>query len=152
MKRRRVLYGLIIMLLIAGGCIIVKPTTGSSGVDYQFTAKMEEELDLVEEGKLKYQNLLSDFFKPFKEELAFAEENIVKTLEIYDSRKELNEENRVALNKIYNWLPFETSNILDLLVFGKLNYDEIAEIKDLDRVEVKNIINAISKNFRKNLN
>ena len=83
---------------------------------------------------------------------ADAEENIIKTLEIYDSRKELNEENRVALNKIYNWLPFETSNILDLLVFGKLNYDEIAEIKKINRVEVKNIINAISKNFRKNLN
>ncbi len=83
---------------------------------------------------------------------ADAEENIVKTLEIYDSRKELNEENRVALNKIYNWLPFETSNILDLLVFGKLNYDEIAEIKNIDRVEVKNIISEVSKNFRKNLN
>ena len=83
---------------------------------------------------------------------ADAEENIVKTLEIYDSRKELNEENRVALNKIYNWLPFETSNILDLLVFGRLNYDEIAEIKDIDRVEVKNIISAVSKNLRKNLN
>ena len=83
---------------------------------------------------------------------ADAEENIVKTLEIYDSRKELNEENRVALNKIYSWLPFETSNILDLLVFGKLNYDEIAEIKNIDRVEVKNIISAVSKNLRKNLN
>ena len=81
-----------------------------------------------------------------------AEENIIKTLDIYDSRKELNEKNRLALNKIYNWLPFETSNVLDLLVFGKLNYDEIAEIKKIDRVEVKNIINAVSKNFRKNLN
>ena len=83
---------------------------------------------------------------------ADAEKNIISVLDIYDSRKELNEENRVALNKIYNWLPFETSNILDLFVFGKLNYDEIAEIKDIDRVEVKNIISAVSKNFRKNLN
>lgn len=81
-----------------------------------------------------------------------AEENIIKTLDIYDSRKEFNEKNRLALNKIYNWLPFETSNILDLLVFGKLSYDEIAEIKKIDREEVKNIINAVSKNFRKNLN
>lgn len=83
---------------------------------------------------------------------ADAEKNIISVLDIYDSRKELNEETRVALNKIYNWLPFETSNILDLLVFGKLNYDEIAEIKDIDRAEVKNIISAVSKNFRKNLN
>ncbi len=83
---------------------------------------------------------------------ADAEKNIIETLDIYDTREGLNEENRVALNKIYNWLPFETSNILDLLVFGKLTYDEIAEIKNIDRVEVKKIINAVSKNFRKNLN
>ena len=83
---------------------------------------------------------------------ADAEKNIIEALDIYDSRNEFNEETRVALNKIYNWLPYETSNILDLLVFGKLTYDEIAEIKDIDRVEVKNIISAVSKNFRKNLN
>ena len=83
---------------------------------------------------------------------ADAEKNIIAVLDIYDSRKELNEETRVALNKIYNWLPYETSNILDLLVFGKLTYDEIAQIKDIDRVAVKNIVSAVSKNFRKNIN
>jgi len=81
-----------------------------------------------------------------------AEKNIINTLEIHDSRKDLSEEKRVALNKIYNWLPFETSNILDLFVFGKLTYKEIAKIKDLDTSEVKKSIRAVSKNFRKNLN
>lgn len=80
------------------------------------------------------------------------EKNIIEALYILDSRKELTDEKRVAFNKIYNWLPFETSNILDLLVFGKLTYDEIAEIKNINRVEVKNIISAVSKNLRKNLN
>jgi len=81
-----------------------------------------------------------------------AEKNIIEALYIFDARKELTDEKRVAFNKIYNWLPFETSNILDLLVFGKLTYDEIAEIKNINRVEVKNIISAVSKNLRKNLN
>lgn len=81
-----------------------------------------------------------------------AEENIVQTLEIYDSRRDLTEEKRIVLNKVYSWLPFKISNILDLLVFGKLTYEEIASIKDINVVEVKNIIAAISQGFRKNLN
>jgi len=81
-----------------------------------------------------------------------AEKNIINTLEIHDSRKDLGEEKRIAFNKIYNWLPFETSNILDLFIFGKLSYKEIAKVKNVDTSEVKNTIQAVSKNLRKNLN
>ncbi|MCB0475096.1 MAG: sigma-70 family RNA polymerase sigma factor [Flavobacteriaceae bacterium] len=81
-----------------------------------------------------------------------AENNIIKTLEITDTRGDLSEEKRIVLNKIYNWLPFETSNILDLFVFGNLTYDEIASIKGLTREEVKNTLQTVSKSLRKNLN
>lgn len=33
--------------------------------------------------------------------------------------------------KFYNWLPYETSKIVDLFVYGKLNFNEIAIIKDI---------------------
>ena len=81
-----------------------------------------------------------------------AEENIIQTLEIYDSRRDLTEGKRIVLNKVYSWLPFETSNILDLLVFGKLTYEEISRIKNINVREIKNIIATISRGFRKNLN
>ena len=81
-----------------------------------------------------------------------AENNIIKTLNIQDNNSNLSEEKSERLNKIYNWLPFETSNILDLFVFGKLNYDEIAYIKDVDKEIVKSTIQTISRNLRKNLN
>jgi DNA topoisomerase-1 len=55
-------------------------------MDVGFTAKMEEELDLVEEGKLNYQELLAEFYKPFKEELDYATENIQKTQEFVDQK------------------------------------------------------------------
>jgi len=48
-------------------------------VNESFTAKMEENLDLVEEGKLKYPKLLKEFYKPFKEQLDYAMENIDKS-------------------------------------------------------------------------
>ncbi len=53
-------------------------------MDIGFTALMEENLDLVEEGKLDYVQLLRDFYNPFKDEINFAMKNIVKTEEFYD--------------------------------------------------------------------
>ena len=53
-------------------------------MDISFTAKMEESLDLVEEGKLKYPKLLAEFYAPFEEELKYAESHIKKTPEYVD--------------------------------------------------------------------
>ena len=38
-------------------------------LDFNFTAKMENELDSIEEGKMKWVKVISDFFKPFKSHL-----------------------------------------------------------------------------------
>ena len=81
-----------------------------------------------------------------------SEKSILKTFDLHDEREVFNEDKRKALNKVYSWLPYETSNIVDLLVFGKLKYKEIAMIKDLSKNEVKKSIQAASNNFRKNLN
>ncbi len=42
-------------------------------MDVQFTAKMEEDLDEVEEGKVDWVKLLGDFYRPFKKTLEAAE-------------------------------------------------------------------------------
>ncbi|HZR11390.1 MAG TPA: type I DNA topoisomerase [Myxococcales bacterium] len=42
-------------------------------MDVQFTARMEEELDGVEEGKVEWQSVLGEFYTPFKKSLAAAE-------------------------------------------------------------------------------
>ena len=41
-------------------------------MDYEFTAKMEEELDSIEEGKEKRLKVLNDFYGPFEKDLADA--------------------------------------------------------------------------------
>jgi len=53
-------------------------------MDIGFTASMEENLDLVEEGKLEYTKLLNEFYQPFKEELEHATNTIVKTQNFSD--------------------------------------------------------------------
>ncbi len=55
-------------------------------MDIGFTAKMEESLDLIEEGKLEYVSLLREFYKPFKEELDYAMQNIEKTQLMTDKK------------------------------------------------------------------
>lgn len=47
-------------------------------MDVKFTALMEEELDEIEEGKIGKIKVLEDFYKPFKESLDFAQDNIKK--------------------------------------------------------------------------
>jgi DNA topoisomerase-1 len=45
-------------------------------LEVEFTAKMEEQLDDVEESKLDWQKVLSDFYGPFEESLATAAEQM----------------------------------------------------------------------------
>lgn len=47
-------------------------------VDVDFTAKMENDLDTVEEGKLDWIKVLSDFYPDFKENLELAHKNVEK--------------------------------------------------------------------------
>ncbi len=47
-------------------------------MDYDFTAALEEELDQVEEGRLEWQKVVGDFWKPFEVDLHSAEQKIVQ--------------------------------------------------------------------------
>jgi len=47
-------------------------------INVEFTAKMEEELDGIEDGKKDWRNVLAAFYSPFHEKLTFADGNIKK--------------------------------------------------------------------------
>ncbi|PIQ89068.1 MAG: DNA topoisomerase I [Candidatus Omnitrophica bacterium CG11_big_fil_rev_8_21_14_0_20_42_13] len=47
-------------------------------INVEFTAQIEENLDKIEEGKIKYAEILRDFYGPFKADLDFAHKNIKK--------------------------------------------------------------------------
>ena len=55
------------------------------------------------------------------------------------------------LGKFYSWLPLETSKIIDLFIFGKLNFVEIAAIMEIPALHVKQVIIDVRKSFRRNL-
>ncbi|HOO57076.1 MAG TPA: type I DNA topoisomerase [bacterium] len=45
-------------------------------VDYNFTARMEEDLDMVEEGKKEWSRLVGEFYEPFTQHLEKASKNM----------------------------------------------------------------------------
>lgn len=58
---------------------------------------------------------------------------------------------RQLVDKFYHWLPFRVSNIVDLYTFGKLNFKEIAKIKNIDVSRVEKILKQVKKQFRANI-
>ncbi|MFA5287397.1 MAG: DNA topoisomerase, partial [Candidatus Omnitrophota bacterium] len=58
-------------------------------LDIKFTALMEEQLDEIEEGRIKRLKVLEDFYAPFKVSLDFAQDNIKKEVIITDKVCEL---------------------------------------------------------------
>lgn len=50
----------------------------SDVMDYNFTAKMEDNLDRIEEGGFKWFDIVMDFYRPFDKDLAEAMENLGK--------------------------------------------------------------------------
>jgi hypothetical protein len=55
------------------------------------------------------------------------------------------------LGSIYSRLPIKISGIIDLYAFGKLNYEEISKVKQLNIDRVEKIFKAFNKRFRRNL-
>ena len=54
---------------------------------------------------------------------------------------------QMAFQRIYTVLPMNVSNIVDLHTFGKLDIDEIAEIRDLEKARIKRIIDSVKRRF-----
>lgn len=81
-----------------------------------------------------------------------AEENVLSFLDIKDSAYLKNQSNRLTIRSMYQKLPWQTSNVVDLYLLGKLNLQEIAIILAIEIVEVKRIIEFVKENFKKRIN
>ncbi len=51
-------------------------------VDINFTSHIEEEFDLIAEGKIKWVEVMEEFYGPFKKHLIEKEESVQKTIEV----------------------------------------------------------------------
>lgn len=70
-------------------------------VDTKFTAEMEERLDKVEEDSINWQNVINEFYSPFKESLKIAKETMTKVQLV--SEKECPNCSKLMIIKVSRW-------------------------------------------------
>lgn len=73
---------------------------------------------------------------------------ILNTFEIKDVSPLIKEK---FLGSIYSRLPINVSDIIDLYAFGKLTYEEISKVKQIDIKRIEKIFKAFNKRFKRHL-
>jgi len=73
------------------------------------------------------------------------ETSILKAFELEDLSVS---ESPKTFGRFYNWLPINISNIVDLYIFGNLDFDDIAKIKNIETTRVELIFDKVKKSFR----
>ena len=92
-------------------------------VDVAFTAKMEEQLDIIAEGKVKWSQTLGEFYPPFQIALKEAPDKM------YEARRELEEESGESCDKCGGNMIVKWGRYGRFL--GCANYPECKNIKSL---------------------
>ncbi|MDO5980966.1 hypothetical protein [Flavivirga spongiicola] len=106
-------------------------------VDEGFDFVMNEELDDIsykQDDKHKHLFLYDD-----------NNSSIINALEIEDISVI---HNKNLLGKFYTLLPIKVSDIVDLFIFGRLTYGEIAEVKNIEIKRVERVIRLVMEAFK----
>ena len=59
--------------------------------------------------------------------------------------------NKHLLGKYYTWLPLKVSDIVDLFVFGKLSFEDIAIVKSIEITRVERVLKLAIEDFKEHL-
>jgi hypothetical protein len=76
------------------------------------------------------------------------ETSILKAFELEDLSAS---QSPKVFGRFYNWLPINISNIVDLYIFGNLDFDDIAKVKNIETKRVELIFEKVKKSFRRHL-
>ncbi|WP_179007641.1 hypothetical protein [Winogradskyella forsetii] len=76
------------------------------------------------------------------------ESSILKAFEVKDLSSK---QSPKVFGQLYNWLPFNVSNIVDLYIIGKLDFESIAKIKKIEQKRVEAIFEKVKRTFRRHI-
>jgi hypothetical protein len=125
------------------------------------SAILKEELDSLEE-KFTIDADLDYVMDEDLEDISYQQNNSHKHLFLYDDNEACvinafemedisSQHTKKFLGKFYTWLPMNVSDIVDLYVFGKLDFEDISKIKNIEIKRIERIFENIKKSFRKNI-
>lgn len=116
--------------------------------DFEDKYTLDGDLDYVMDEDL---DDISYHQEDFDKQLFSYDENTTMLLDAFETDNVPATVSQKAVGHMYSWLPLRVSNIIDLYVFGKLNFKEISKVKNIEFKRVERIFEAVKKNFRKNL-
>ena len=122
---------------------------------------LEEELDSLEE-KFTLDADMDYVMNEDLEDISYQQDNKHKHLFLYDDKDSsvINafeiedislQQTKRLLGRFYMWLPMNITDIIDLFVFGKLSFEEISKVKDIEVKRIVRIFESVQRSFRKNL-
>ncbi|GGZ92616.1 hypothetical protein [Algibacter mikhailovii] len=116
------------------------------GLNEEFT--VDEDYDLIMNDELS--------------DISYHQDNEEKHIFVYDDNNmslqntfEISDistkRNKHLLGKYYTWLPLRVSDIVDLFVFGKLSFEEIATVKNIETKRVERVLELAIEDFKEHL-
>ncbi|WP_298552765.1 hypothetical protein [uncultured Algibacter sp.] len=116
------------------------------GLDEEFT--VDEDYDLIMHDELSDISYHQD--QEDKHVFVYDDNNssIQNAFEISDISTT---RNKHLLGKYYTWLPLRVSDIVDLFVFGKLSFKDIATIKNIEIKRVERVLELAIEDFKEHL-
>jgi len=75
-------------------------------------------------------------------------DNDTSVLNAFDIDEASLNNSKQALGSLYSWLPLNVSNIIDLIVFGKLSFEEISKVRSIEVKRVEFIFNEVKEQFK----
>jgi len=79
------------------------------------------------------------------------DDNDTSVLNALDMEEVSSDKSSRLLGGLYTWLPLNVSSIIDLLVFGKLSFEEIAKVKNIEVKRVEHIYEEVKNKFKDHL-
>ena|SRR5690606_10544898 len=121
-------------------------------------AILKEELDALDENYtidddwdfIMAEDLRDISYKPHDnhKHLFIYDDKDASVLNAFDMEDLSTDKSRKALGSLYSWLPLNVSNIIDLFVFGKLSFEEIAKVKNIEIHRVEMIFDEVINKFK----
>lgn len=116
------------------------------GLDEKFT--VDEDFDFIMNEELSDISYHQD---QEKKHVFVYEDNNSSLENVFEITNISTKRNKYLLGKFYTWLPLRVSDVVDLFIFGKLSFEDIAIIKNIEVKRVERILELVMEDFKEHL-
>lgn len=130
-----------------------KKTISTNAILDDELSRLDEDFTVDADSDLILNTELSDisYNQDHNNHLYLYEDKETSILSAFELENLSPSESPKVFGRFYCWLPINISNIVDLYIFGNLDFSDIAKIKQITVVRVESIFDKVKKSFRSHL-